>query len=77
MAMNAPSSRVRLSVEGGVARVLQVFYPEDCGHQAQTDRPDLVNPVLLEFFRDGIVSAPTAAGVSDRRDPLPDRVAQA
>jgi 2-hydroxy-6-oxonona-2,4-dienedioate hydrolase len=75
--MNAPSSRVRLSVEGGVARVLQVFYSEDCGHQAQTDRPDLVNPVLLEFFRDGIVGAPTAAGVSDRRDPLPDRVAQA
>jgi pimeloyl-ACP methyl ester carboxylesterase len=56
---------------------IQFFYPEDCGHQAQTDRPDLVNPLLLEFFRDGIVSAATAkaAGVSDRRPPIPALVA--
>ncbi|WP_019873366.1 alpha/beta fold hydrolase [Sporichthya polymorpha] len=52
---------------------VQFFYVTGAGHQAQTDRPDVVNPVLEEFFRDGKVSAKTAeaAGVSDRRPPLP------
>ena len=52
---------------------VQFFYVEGAGHQAQTDRPDVVNPLLAEFFRDGKVSAATAAagGVSDRRPPLP------
>lgn len=57
---------------------VQFFYPEECGHQGQTDRPDLFNPVFLEFFRDGKVSRATAdaAGVSKRREELPDRVAK-
>lgn len=51
---------------------VQFFYVTGAGHQAQTDRPDAVNPVLEEFFRDGKVSAKTAqfAGVSDRRPAL-------
>lgn len=68
---------VLIPVEFGYAQeevlpALQFFYPDECGHQAQTDRPDLVNPLLLEFFRDGIVSRATAdaAGVSDRRPEL-------
>lgn len=57
---------------------IQFFYPEDCGHQGQTDRPDLFNPLYLEFFRDGIVSRATAdaAGVSKNRAELPERVVQ-
>lgn len=57
---------------------VQFFYPEECGHQGQTDRPDLFNPVFLEFFRDGMVSRQTAdaAGVSKRRPENPDLVAQ-
>lgn len=59
-----------------VLPAIQFFYPDECGHQAQTDRPDLVNPLLLEFFRDGIVSRATAdaAGVSDRRPEIPTLV---
>jgi 2-hydroxy-6-oxonona-2,4-dienedioate hydrolase len=51
---------------------VQVFYPEDCGHQAQTDRPDLVNPLIGDFFEKGWVSTEVAkaAGVSTRRPPL-------
>jgi 2-hydroxy-6-oxonona-2,4-dienedioate hydrolase len=51
---------------------VQFFYPDETGHQGQTDRPDLFNQVFLEFFRDGRVSADTAraAGVSDRRPPI-------
>ncbi|MDG4834297.1 alpha/beta hydrolase [Solwaraspora sp. WMMD1047] len=58
---------------------VQFFYPDRCGHQAQTDRPDVVGPLLLELFRDGVVSGPTAesAGVSDRRPVNPDLVAAA
>ncbi len=58
---------------------IQFFYPEDCGHQGQTDRPDLFNPAFLEFFRDGRVSRRTAdaAGVSKRRAENPALVAQA
>ncbi|MBA8961925.1 pimeloyl-ACP methyl ester carboxylesterase [Rhodococcus percolatus] len=52
---------------------VQFFYPDECGHQGQTDRPDLFNPVFLEFFREGTVSGELAdaAGVSDRRPELP------
>ena len=48
---------------------IQAFYPNECGHQGQTDQPDMFNQVFLEFFRDGKVSWPTAqwAGVSRRR----------
>lgn len=58
---------------------IQFFYPEECGHQGQTDRPDLFNPVFLEFFRDGHVSRQSAdaAGVSKRRPEIPARVASA
>lgn len=47
----------------------QFFYPERCGHQAQTDRPDLVNPLLAEFFGPGLIADRTAraAGMSERR----------
>jgi pimeloyl-ACP methyl ester carboxylesterase len=57
---------------------VQFFYPDECGHQGQTDRPDLFNPLFLEFFRDGQVSRQTAdaAGVSKRRPEIPARVAQ-
>jgi len=55
---------------------VQFFYPADCGHQGQTDQPELFNQVFLEFFRDGRVSRATAdrAGVSKRRPELPQLV---
>jgi 2-hydroxy-6-oxonona-2,4-dienedioate hydrolase len=48
---------------------VQFFYPDECGHQGQTDQPEMFNQVFLEFFRDGKVSRKTAdwAGVSKRR----------
>jgi len=48
---------------------IQFFYPDECGHQGQTDQPDMFNQVYLEFFRDGQVSRKSAdwAGVSTRR----------
>jgi pimeloyl-ACP methyl ester carboxylesterase len=48
---------------------IQFFYPDETGHQGQTDQPELFNQVFLEFFRDGKVSKETAlrAGVSERR----------
>jgi pimeloyl-ACP methyl ester carboxylesterase len=57
---------------------IQFFYPDECGHQGQTDRPDLFNPLLLEFFRDGRISRRTAdaAGISKRRPELADLVEQ-
>jgi 2-hydroxy-6-oxonona-2,4-dienedioate hydrolase len=57
---------------------VQFFYVEDCGHQGQTDRPDIFNPVFLEFFRDGKVSRKTAdaAGASKRRPELPELIEQ-
>lgn len=47
----------------------QVFYPPHCGHQSQTDDPELHVRLLTEFIRDGKVTAETAreAGVSQRR----------
>lgn len=58
---------------------VQFFYPEECGHQGQTDRPDLFNPVFAEFFKNGKVSRATAdaAGVSKRRPENPNLVEQA
>jgi pimeloyl-ACP methyl ester carboxylesterase len=55
---------------------IQFFYPENCGHQGQSDQPDLFNQVFLEFFRDGRVTRATAdrAGVSRRRDENPSLV---
>jgi pimeloyl-ACP methyl ester carboxylesterase len=52
---------------------VQFFYPDECGHQGQTDQPDMFNQAFLEFFRDGLVSRKTAdwAGVSQRRPELP------
>ena len=63
---------------------IQFFYPDPCGHQGQTDQPEIFNQVFLEFFRDGRVRRATAdaAGVSKRRPELaqfveqPDEVAQ-
>ncbi|GAA1545318.1 alpha/beta fold hydrolase [Nocardioides humi] len=57
---------------------IQFFYPADCGHQGQSDQPELFNQVFLEFFRDGRVSGATAdaAGVSRRRPELSDLVAR-
>jgi 2-hydroxy-6-oxonona-2,4-dienedioate hydrolase len=58
---------------------VQFFYPEDTGHQGQTDQPDLFNQVFLEFFRAGSVTRQTAdaAGISKRRPELAHLVAQA
>ncbi len=55
---------------------IQFFYPDHCGHQGQTDQPDMFNELFLEFFRDGKVSWKTAewAGVSRRRAINPARV---
>ena len=57
---------------------MQFFYPEECGHQGQTDQPEMFNQVFLEFFRDGKVSRKTAdwAGVSKRRPELSHIVEQ-
>lgn len=52
---------------------VQFFYPDQCGHQGQTDQPDMFNQLFLEFFRDGVITRKTAdwAGISDRRPELP------
>ena len=51
---------------------VQFFYPENTGHQGQTDQPELFNQVFLEFFTDGRVTRRTAdaAGISKRRPEL-------
>jgi 2-hydroxy-6-oxonona-2,4-dienedioate hydrolase len=56
---------------------VQAFYPDECGHQGQTDQPEMFNQVFLEFFRDGKVSWKTSewAGVSRRRAINPKLVA--
>ena len=56
---------------------IQFFYPENCGHQGQTDLPELHHKVYIEFFRDGRLSRATAdeAGVSKRRPELPGLIA--
>jgi pimeloyl-ACP methyl ester carboxylesterase len=65
---------VLLPVENGFVQEdavpnIQFFYPDECGHQGQTDQPEMFNQTFLEFFRDGKVSWKTAewAGVSRRR----------
>ena len=57
---------------------VQFFYVDECGHQGQTDQPELFQQVFLEFFRDGRVSRETAdrAGVSTRRPEIPSLVEQ-
>ena len=57
---------------------VQFFYPDHCGHQGQTDQPDMFNQVFLEFFRDGKVSRKTAewANVSKNKPELPNLVEQ-
>jgi pimeloyl-ACP methyl ester carboxylesterase len=56
---------------------VQFLYPEDTGHQGQTDQPELFNQVFLEFFRDGTLTRRTAdaAGISKRRPELAQFVA--
>jgi 2-hydroxy-6-oxonona-2,4-dienedioate hydrolase len=70
-------------VENGYAQEdtlsnVQLFYPEECGHQGQTDQPDMFNQVFLEFFRDGFVSRKSAewAGVSKRKPEMTELVEQ-
>lgn len=55
---------------------VQFFYPADCGHQGQTDQPELFERVFTEFFTSGYVTSDTAqlAGVSMRRPPLAEIV---
>jgi len=70
-------------VENGFAQEdampnVQYFYPDQCGHQGQTDQPEMFNQLFLEFFRSGKVSWKTAewAGVSRRRAINPKLVDQ-
>jgi 2-hydroxy-6-oxonona-2,4-dienedioate hydrolase len=57
---------------------IQFFCPDECGHQGQADRPELFNPLHLEFFRDGRVARriAEAAGISKRRPGLAHLVEQ-
>lgn len=66
-----PVDKLGYRVEDALPKV-QFFYPSDCGHQGQTDQPELFAQVFTEFFRDGIVSRQTAerAGVSTRREEI-------
>lgn len=52
---------------------VQFLYPDDCGHQGQTDQPEMFNTVFTEFFRTGQLTTETAewAGISTRRPVLP------
>lgn len=74
---------VLLPVENGFTQEdylanIQFFYPDECGHQGQTDQPDMFNQVFLEFFKTGKVTWDTAvwAGVSRRRPINPELVEQ-
>ena len=51
---------------------VQFLYPDECGHQGQTDQPELFNQVFTEFFSSGSLTRPTAAqaGISTRRPEL-------
>ena len=62
---------VMASVKAGyeqekILRNFRFYYPEECGHSGQNDRPDLFNKVFEAFFKTGKVSAELAreAGVS-------------
>ncbi len=52
---------------------VQFLYPDQCGHQAQTDQPELLNAAFAEFFAEGSLTRATAdrAGISTRRPELP------
>jgi pimeloyl-ACP methyl ester carboxylesterase len=72
---------VSVPVENGFAQDdgipnIQYFFPDECGHQGQTDQPEMFNQAFLEFFRDGKVSWKTAvwAGVSRRKPINPNLV---
>jgi pimeloyl-ACP methyl ester carboxylesterase len=56
---------------------VQFFFPDDCGHQGQTDRPELFNALFLQWFRDRRISKETAeaAGISTNRPPVPGVIA--
>ena len=58
---------------------MQFFFPDNCGHQGQTDQPEMFNQAFLEFFRDGRVSRKTAewAGISTNRPEITSLVKQA
>jgi 2-hydroxy-6-oxonona-2,4-dienedioate hydrolase len=73
-----PVEDLGFKVEDALPKV-QFFYPEDCGHQGQTDQPELFADVFVEFFRDGTVGRATAdrAGVSTRRPEIASLVAPA
>jgi pimeloyl-ACP methyl ester carboxylesterase len=72
-----PTENLGYKAEDALPNV-QFFYPDDCGHQGQTDQPDLFADVFVDFLRDGIVSRKNAdrAGVSTRRPELPALVEQ-
>jgi pimeloyl-ACP methyl ester carboxylesterase len=72
-----PVEKIGYAQEDALPNV-QFFYPEDCGHQGQSDQPELFNQVFLEFFGDGRISRETAdrAGVSMRRAELERLVEQ-
>ncbi|MFG2039835.1 alpha/beta fold hydrolase [Dactylosporangium sp. NPDC048998] len=72
-----PAEELGFQVEDALPNV-QFFYPEDCGHQGQTDQPELFAEVFTEFFATGRVSRATAdkAGVSKRRPEIPTLVEQ-
>jgi 2-hydroxy-6-oxonona-2,4-dienedioate hydrolase len=57
---------------------MQFFFPDNCGHQGQTDQPEMFDQAFLEFFRDGRVSRKTAdwAGISKNRPELTEVVEQ-
>jgi 2-hydroxy-6-oxonona-2,4-dienedioate hydrolase len=57
---------------------IQFFYLDDAGHQVQTDQPEIVHQVFLEFLKNGKVSRATAdrAGVSKRRAEIPILIEQ-
>lgn len=57
---------------------VQFFFPAECGHQGQTDQPELFNQLFLEFFRDGKITRRTAdaAGISKNRPENADIVEQ-
>lgn len=52
---------------------VQFLYPDDCGHQAQTDQPELINRLFGEFLEAGSITRATAqdCGISTRRPELP------
>ncbi len=56
---------------------VQFLYPDECGHQGQTDQPEMFNACFREFFSTGSLTRETAdwAGISQRRAELSGIVA--